>query len=96
MTRDEVLRILADHRAELEEHAVKHLSLFGSVARDEAGSASDVDVLVEFNKPVGLFALVGLQDYLDELLGRPVDLGTASSLKARLRAKVLKEAVPVI
>ena len=57
MKRDEVLKILADQRDTLKAFSVKSLSLFGSVARDEATEASDVDLLVEFYRPVGLFHL---------------------------------------
>ena len=93
MKRDEVLRLLASHRADLAEHGVRSLSLFGSVARDAAGDASDIDVLVEFDRPVGLFAFVDLRDYLGQLLGRKVDLVTAEALKPQLRKRILAEAV---
>ena len=58
MKRDEVLAILAAHREQLQEMGVKSLNLFGSVARDEARPDSDVDFLVEFNRPGGLFQLL--------------------------------------
>ncbi|MDJ0541002.1 MAG: nucleotidyltransferase domain-containing protein, partial [Microcystis sp. M53603_WE2] len=58
MKRDEVLTILAKHREQLEKLGVKSLSLFGSVARDEARFDSDVDLLVEFSKAVGLFEFI--------------------------------------
>ena len=64
MRRDEVLAILAVHRQELEGRGVASLDLFGSVARDEAHPDSDVDLLVEFNRPVGLVAYVALERYL--------------------------------
>ena len=96
MQRDEVIRKLNQTRPVLHErYAVKSLALFGSVARDEATPASDVDLLVEFNEPVGLFGLFALQDYLEGLLGCPVDLGTPDSLKPRIRARVLQEMVNV-
>ena len=94
MQRDDILRILADHRAELAELGVGSLALFGSTARGEAGPESDVDLLVEFNRPVGLFELVDLKDYLEGLLGRPVDLVTRDSLRRQLRERILKEAIP--
>ena len=56
---------------------------------------SDVDLLVEFDRPVGLFGLFALQDRLEELLGCKVDLGTPRSLKPRLRETVLREMVYV-
>lgn len=91
-----VLEILDTHRDSLNEFAVKALFLFGSVARDEATPESDVDLLVEFNRPVGLFTLLELKSYLEELLGCSVDLGTPTSLRPHLRETVLKEAVRAI
>lgn len=95
MKRDEVIRILKANRAELRErYGVRSLALFGSVVRDEAGPGSDVDLLVEFKHPVGLFAFIGLQQRLD-LLGCKVDLGTPRSLKPRLKESVMQEAIRV-
>ncbi len=96
MKQDVVLRILKQKNAELSrQFGVKSLLLFGSVARDEATSASDVDLLVEFSRPVGYFGLFALQDYLEELLGCSVDLGTPNSLKPSIRDHVMGEAIHV-
>ncbi len=96
MRRNEVIGILKEHQKDIaEKYGVKSLALFGSVARDEAKLASDVDLLVEFDRPVGLFGLFALQDYLETLLGCSVDLGTPDSLKPRLRSSVLAECVYV-
>ena len=95
VARDEVLRILAQHRETLKSFGVRELSLFGSVARNEAKSDSDVDLLVDFDRPTGYFGLVRLQLYLEELLGCRVDLGLARSLKPRVRERVLREAIHV-
>jgi hypothetical protein len=96
MKRDQVIRILAGRRSELhQDYAVKSLALFGSVARDEALHDSDVDLLVEFSHPVGLFQFIALQQYLESLLGCPVDLGTVASLKPYLKESVLQEAIHV-
>jgi hypothetical protein len=96
MKRDQVIRILAGYSSELyENYAVKSLALFGSVARDEARQDSDVDLLVEFSRPVGLFQFIGLQQYLETLLGCRVDLGTPASLKPTLRESILQEAIHV-
>lgn len=82
--------------AEMErQFGVKSLLLFGSVARDEATAASDVDLLVEFNRPVGYFGLFALQDYLEKLLGCSVDLGTPDSLKPYIRERVMGELIRV-
>ncbi|MHB8993181.1 MAG: nucleotidyltransferase family protein [Chloroflexota bacterium] len=93
MRRDEALRILAEHKEAIAGFGVKSLSLFGSVARDDAGPDSDVDILVEFGRPVGLFGFIDLNDYLEGLLGRRVDLVTPDALKARLRDRILGEAI---
>jgi hypothetical protein len=96
MKREQVIRILSEQQAELTiRYGVRSLSLFGSVARDEAVPTSDVDLLVEFDRPVGYFGLFALQDHLESLLGCKVDLGTPDSLKPRIRARVLGESVRV-
>jgi predicted nucleotidyltransferase len=96
MNRDAVIRILKERNAELEkQYGVKSLSLFGSVARGEATSTSDVDLIVEFNRPVGYFGLFSLQDHLEKLLGCRVDLGTPDSLKPRIRERVMGELIHV-
>jgi predicted nucleotidyltransferase len=96
MTRNRVLEIIADHRAQLaSEFGVASLALFGSVVRDEATSASDVDMLVEFDgRPVGLFHLSRTQHYLETVLCVPrVDLVLRDSIKPALRDKILRESV---
>jgi predicted nucleotidyltransferase len=65
------------------------------MARDEARSDSDVDMLVEFDRPTGYFGLFRLQHRLEEILGRRVDLGTFNGLKPRVRDEVLQEAIRV-
>ncbi len=96
MKRDEVLAIVAAHREQLQAMGVKSLNLFGSVARDEADSDSDVDFLVEFDRPVGLFEFNQVQLYLEDILGHPVDIGRPQALREHLREPVLKEAIRAI
>ena len=96
MKRAEVLRLLAEHRDELAAMGVESIDVFGSVARDEAGPESDVDLLVEFSRPVGLFHFFDVQERLQDILGAKVDLGMPSALKPRMRARVLAEAVRAI
>ena len=94
-TREEILRLLSERRPELERLGVRSLALFGSAARGQLRQGSDVDLLVEFDRPVGLFEFIDLKNYLENLLGRRVDLGTPHSLKPRLRESVLRETVRV-
>ena len=96
MKQDAVLKILKQKNAEMtKQFGVKSLLLFGSVARNESTSASDVDLLVVFNRPVGYFGLFALQDYLEKLLGCRVDLGTPDSLKPYIKERVMGELIRV-
>jgi predicted nucleotidyltransferase len=97
MRRSDVVRILMDHRVELRsQFSVKSLALFGSVARDEASPASDVDLLVEFERPVGLLHFVGTHQYLEKLLvADRVDLVLRRAVLPELRDEILGEAVSV-
>ncbi len=63
------------------------------MARDEAGPNSDVDLLVEFETSVGMFALSRLRDQLEQWLGKHVDLLTADALKGSIRDRVMREAL---
>lgn len=74
---------------------VTELSLFGSQARNEATTTSDVNLLVEFSDAASLFDLVRLKQYLEEKLHQPVDAVPKESLRAELREQVLKEAAPL-
>lgn len=95
MRRDDVLRILRAHTAELRGFGVKSLRLFGSVARDEAADGSDVDLLVGFEKPPGFSSFMKLRIFLEDLLGARVDLVTETGLRDRVRPYVEKEAIRV-
>ncbi len=93
MRRAEALRIIAAHHEELRAAGIRSLSLFGSVARDAARPDSDVDLLVEFDRPVGFFQLFDVQERLEAMLGRRVDLVIRSALRPELKDAVLAEAV---
>ena len=96
MKQEDVLQILKQKNAELtKQFGVKSLLMFGSVARNEATQTSDVDFLVEFNRPVGYFGLFALQDYLEKLLGCSVDLGTPDSLKPYIKKRIEGELIRV-
>lgn len=91
--RDAVLKKLAMHRTELSRLGVKSIALFGSTARGEARADSDVDLLIDFSRPVGLFAFLEVKTYLEALLGRPVDLVTPNALRRESREAILREAI---
>ena len=95
MRLDEVLAILQAHIDELRSRNVRSLSVFGSVARDEATAESDVDLLIEFEEGavVGLFEFIRLQHYLQDILGCKVDLKTLGGLRRKIREHILSEAV---
>jgi len=95
MKLNEAIRILSTHKDEISKFGVGSLAIFGSVARNEARTDSDVDILVEFDKPVGLFEFIDLKDYLEKVLQPRVDMGTSVSLKLKLQEQILKEAVYV-
>lgn len=84
--REEILRIAAKHGA-------RNVRVFGSVARGDADEKSDVDFIVEMESGRSLFDMGGLLMDLRELLDREVDVVTERSLKPRIRARVLNEAV---
>ncbi len=96
MNRTQTLQLLAEHKPVLAERfGVARLALFGSVVRDVAKEASDVDVLVGFDGPATSARYFGVQCYLEDSLGRTVDLVTEKALRAELRPFVEKEAVHV-
>jgi len=93
--RDEVLRVLREHRKEFKRFGVVSVRLFGSVARDEASDDSDVDVLAEFERPLTFRRYVGFKFFLEDLLGLSVDLVTERGLKERVRPNVERDAIRV-
>ena len=96
MNRDEVLGLLREHKETLTQRfGVVELALFGSVARDRAEEESDVDILVRFDGPATSKRFFGVQFYIEDLLGRPVDLVTSKALRKELRPFVEREAIDV-
>lgn len=86
--RQEILRVAAQYGA-------RNVRVFGSVARGEADDRSDIDLLVDMEPGRSLLDLGGLQYELERLFGRPVDVVTERGLKARIRDRILREAIPV-
>ncbi len=97
MIRDEILEILRRSQEELRrDFGVESMALFGSAARGDAGPSSDVDILVDVQRPISLFRLVALQLRLEELLEVPrVDVVLRDSIFPPLRERILAEALRV-
>jgi len=94
--RQDILSSLEKLKGEvIQEYSVKTLGLFGSVARSEETDESDIDLLVEFSKPVGFVTFMRLEHFLSERLGTRVDLVTQDSLKPVIRQDVLAEVIYV-
>ncbi len=96
MNRAQVLEQLAQSKATLAaRYGVTDIALFGSTARDTARVDSDIDILVSFDGPATSVRYFGVQFFLEDLLGRPVDLVTDKALRPELRPFIEKEAVHV-
>ncbi len=92
--REEIMRILREHKAELrEKYGVREIGLFGSYVRGEQRRRSDVDILVEFDTVPGLLKFLELEEYLSRLLGVRVDLVRKASIRQELRERILSEVV---
>lgn len=74
---------------------VKQIGVFGSVARNQDTVSSDIDLLVEFTKPVGFFQFARLEDYLSSLFKKKVDLVTKDALKPAIKDNILRDVIYV-
>ena len=93
---DEIKEIIEKHKEELKEkYGVKEIGIFGSFVRGEAKEDSDVDILVEFEKPIGFFKFLELEEYLSNLIGKKVDLVSKKALKPHIGKYILEEVVTV-
>ncbi|MEK6586772.1 MAG: nucleotidyltransferase family protein [Nitrospirota bacterium] len=86
--RNDILRLASQHGAH-------HVRVFGSVARGEAGAASDVDLLVQMDSGRSLLDLIGLTQELESILQRKVDVLTDEGLSPYLKERIQAEAVPL-
>lgn len=95
MDKGQIIQILRDHESELKSAGIVHLRVFGSVARGESSSQSDVDLLADFDKSrrLTLVTVGGLQERLTDLLGVRVDLSSPEWLKDPVRTHAMQEAV---
>ncbi len=84
-----LLRQLDDELAR--DYGVTEIGVFGSFVRGEASKDSDIDILVTFNRPMGFFKFMELEERLSKWLGRKVDLVTKAALKPHIGRRVLSE-----
>lgn len=91
-TSSETRKLLLKHKKEIcRKYHVREMSIFGSYARSEQTGRSDVDILVEFSKPVGFFKFLELEEYLERLLGTKVDLVSKKALRGKIGRSILQE-----
>ncbi|MBM4129369.1 MAG: nucleotidyltransferase family protein [Nitrospira sp.] len=95
-TLDEIKYILASHMDVLRsQYRVKEIGVFGSYVRGKQKKKSDIDLLVEFIETPDLFEFLDLEEYLEGILGRKIDLVTKNALKPLIKERVLSEVVYV-
>jgi len=91
MRRQDIERILKEQKEYLsDKYFVEKIGIFGSYSRDEQTEKSDIDILVEFNRPVG-FEFLDLKEYLESLFQKPVDLVTTNALKPLIKDNIMNE-----
>lgn len=95
LSRDRVIHLLREHRAQMDQFGVRSISLFGSVARDEATESSDVDVLVDFGPEPTFNGYMGLKFFLEDMFGAKVDVVTPGTLHPRIERNAMEEFVGV-
>ena len=91
---DEIIEKIDRHRSDIKKFGVRRLGIFGSFTRGEQKPDSDIDFLVEFEKET-FDSFMGLCFFLEDLLGRNVDLAISHALKPRIKPVILKEVVYV-
>jgi len=95
-SQENVKSIINSHITELRQNfGVSRIGLFGSTVRGDNQAGSDIDILVEFSRPVGFISFIRLENYLKELLNAPVDLVTPKALKPHIGRKIMAEVVYV-
>jgi len=92
---EHVIERLRAHEADLRQLGVSHAAVFGSVARREAGTGSDIDVLVELDerRPMGIFEYARLKLYIEGLFDGAADVVNRRTLKPLLQASILRDSV---
>ena len=93
---ESIKRLLLQNKDELrQKFEVKTIGVFGSYVRGEQKLSSDVDILVEFQEPVGLFEFMKIENYLSDLLGVNVDLVSKKALKPHIGEHIMQEVIMI-
>ena len=93
LSRKEIEILIKQNKPLLQEkYKVKKIGIFGSCAKDQGTTESDIDILVTFYEPIGL-EFIDLKEYLEFILGKKVDLVTEGALKPQIKEKILREVV---
>ena len=95
MTASDIIRIVKTHAQEMTPFSVRRMAIFGSVARGEENTGSDVDILVAFEGETTFDRYFDLKFWLEDLLGCPVDLVTEKALRPEMADEVRREALHV-
>ena len=91
-----IKKIISDHKVLLHDrYKINKIGVFGSYARGDTHSGSDVDVLVEFSEPISLIQLISLENYLTGIMGVKVDVVPKEDIRKELKDTILREAVYV-
>jgi predicted nucleotidyltransferase len=92
ITIDDIKKVLYQHMEELErDYCTKSIGIFGSHSIGKQRASSDIDILVEFSQPVGFIKFLELEERLENLLGKHVDLVTKNALKPYMGRRILEE-----
>ena len=95
MIKEKVLRLLREHLEEIRGFNIQKISIFGSVARNQEGPQSDIDILIKFDGPPSYDLYMDLKFFLEDLLGRKVDLITEDGIRTEIREFVEKDLIRV-
>ena len=93
--RDTIFSTLRSASPELKKSGVRSLAVFGSIARGDYSENSDLDILIDFSRPVGLFEFIRIKHFLEQLTTCHVDLVTSDALRPEMMDQILLEAVHV-
>lgn len=95
VNRETIFAKLQSVNLELNDLGVRSLAVFGSIARGDYTEDSDLDILIDFSRPVGLFEFIRLKHFLEQITSCQVDLVTLDALRPEMKMQILQEAVHV-